>query len=523
MRDTKQIQKEIEDVKLQINIAEAAATTSVGDAQENWNQKIQSLQAKREKLEQELINVPDYEIDDATADAMLESILAVADNAETDNSKEQTTDVMADAMIETILSAPHANHTDVATDTMADAMLDSILSVEDISSTVSFDDATADAMLNSILSAQEPADENSVIIDDTTADAMLNSILADVSEEQPSEADDSETATIVEPITVAPENVADGIESNQPDSVAFAQSNTDDVNNNFMQDDGIADEMLNKILSAQIDYEPIVQPERQDSVTLSQESAPHEQVSVNDGYITPEVDSHSDIKASNATEADMLLQIQKLKLEAEDAKRRADAALMEAEKIKKEAEQIKLAAETERAMFAAEMELQRGLRNEEENMRIASEQAEKDKIAEKIARRKAEITAIRNGLQDVKDTDSAFLLREKLFSIQLVLDDDERNSPEISYLLTKSMDDISHSLEVAELKRRIAALTAVRKAPVKKKPAAAKKKKATAKKAAAKKKRAVVASRHVPARPGHPPARRRYMMRPSPYSPRYYR
>ena len=223
-------------------------------------------------------------------------------------------------------------------------------------------------------------------------------------------------------------------------------------------------------------------------------------------------------------DSDTSKQIETLRAEADEANRRAQAALAEAEKLKKEAEQIKLAAETERAMYAAEMELQRGTRSAEETMRVANEQAAKDKLAEKIARRKAEITAIRNGLQDVKDTDSAFLLREKLFSVQLVLDEEERNSPEITYLLTKSMDDVSHALEVAELKRRIAVLTAAPrpapKSPVKK---AAPKKKPTAKKKPAKKKRAVAAKKRPPARPMHPPAKRRYMPRPSPYSPRYYR
>lgn len=155
-------------------------------------------------------------------------------------------------------------------------------------------------------------------------------------------------------------------------------------------------------------------------------------------------------------------------------------------------------------MYAAETELQRGLRNQEEALRSAAERADKERIAEKIARRKAEITEIRNGLQDVKDSESAFALREKLFSVQLVLDDDERNSPEISYLLTKSLDDMTHALEISDLKRRIAAMVASSKkqsaqAAAAKKKAAVKKaeaKKAAAKKAAAaKKKKAALAAR----------------------------
>ena len=139
-------------------------------------------------------------------------------------------------------------------------------------------------------------------------------------------------------------------------------------------------------------------------------------------------------------------------------------------------------------------------------MREEAARAEKDRINEKIARRKAEITEIRNGLQDVKDSDSAFALREKLFAVQLVLDEDERNSPEISYLLTKSLDDLSHVLEVSELKRRLAALAAAKKAAPKAAPKKAAPKKKAAKKPA-KKKRIVAASRRRP--PLRPYARRR--------------
>ncbi|MDE7395932.1 MAG: hypothetical protein K2M95_07430, partial [Clostridiales bacterium] len=69
-----------------------------------------------------------------------------------------------------------------------------------------------------------------------------------------------------------------------------------------------------------------------------------------------------------------------------------------------------------------------------------------------------------------------------------VLDEDERNSPEITYLLTKTQDDVNHALETAELKRRLAAADA--KPPVRKQktiikkaaPKPKKKKKAAAKK-----------------------------------------
>ncbi len=246
-----------------------------------------------------------------------------------------------------------------------------------------------------------------------------------------------------------------------------------------------ADAMLREILAA-------TETQPQDNV------AGERQTNQGAQYSTDDFNSRlSAVKASDSTDAETLLQIEKLKLEAEDAKRRAESALKEAEQIKKEAEQIRLAAESERAMYAAEMEIQRGLRTQEDTLRETTDRAEKERIAEKIARRKAEITAIRNGLQEVKDSDGAFIVREKLFAVQLVLDEDERNSPEISYLLTKSLDDIAHMVEVSELKRKIAALVAASKkqteqaAEAKKRAAQAAAKKraahAAAKKAAAKK------------------------------------
>lgn len=84
--------------------------------------------------------------------------------------------------------------------------------------------------------------------------------------------------------------------------------------------------------------------------------------------------------------------------------------------------------------------------------------AEKIRLAQKASKRRAEITVLRNGLQDVCDSESAFSLREKFFALQLVLDDEERSCPDITYLLSKSMDDVNHALEIADLKRRIIAL-----------------------------------------------------------------
>ena len=168
---------------------------------------------------------------------------------------------------------------------------------------------------------------------------------------------------------------------------------------------------------------------------------------------------------------------------AEADRTAAQQQLAEAEA---DALRIRAEAEADRGKMAARMEAERARLREESRFRAQADAQEKARLAEKVARRKAEITALRNGLQNVADSDSAFALREKLFSIQTVLDEEERSSPEITYLIAKPMDDVSHALEVAELKRKIAALTKAlqkpKKPPVKKsKPKAKTKKKAVAK------------------------------------------
>lgn len=510
MQNREKILKEINDVQLQLNIVETAATITVSDEEkEHWNEKRAVLQARLETLRNQLdeeSNESVAVIDDETADAMLDGILRVQEDNEfagavpvADGAESDATDKMADAMFARILNA---DESDLAVSD--NAMQGEILFDADKADGKETADVMANAIIGNILATNEPA-----TIDDETADAMLDAILSAVAPEETAEKSEKSAESVMaipsEPMAEQPLNKVLQAEKAPEEKIVPMQepAKTDSDERLTLQtvDPTIANEILREIMAAN---ERIAEVERTmrtvDGAAFARKAA------------EPEIDS------------DTSKQIETLRAEADEANRRAQAALAEAEKLKKEAEQIKLAAETERAMYAAEMELQRGTRSAEETMRVANEQAAKDKLAEKIARRKAEITAIRNGLQDVKDTDSAFLLREKLFSVQLVLDEEERNSPEITYLLTKSMDDVSHALEVAELKRRIAVLTAAPrpapKSPVKK---AAPKKKPTAKKKPAKKKRAVAAKKRPPARPMHPPAKRRYMPRPSPYSPRYYR
>ncbi len=514
-----------------------------------------------------------------SADDVLNSILATPEaEVSSDNA---ATDTMADAMLESILTAQD-NRAAVIDDETADAMLDSILSMADSSEEqgVVIDNETADAMLDSILS-MNGSEEASGGFAEQDADAVSfadEPIIVGESVEAP-----DENATIYTGATEAEDSATIVMPPQEeiPDTIYFAQEATpqeEATDTVYAQASAPQEEIQDVVYPAQESavqeeipdtiyaQEATPQEEATDTIYPAREAAPQEEVtetvyatqasapqadmekmtdallakilSATDAAIEQKqreenLSARAEKDSSDSGDPQTMLQIEKLKLETEDANRRAQAALFEAEKMRKEAEQIKLAAETERAMYAAEMELQRGLRHEEEHMRSVAEQAAKDRLAEKIARRKTEITAIRNDLQDVKDSDSAFLVREKLFSVQLVLDEDERNSPEISYLLTKSMDDVSHSLEVAELKRRIAALTAAltsaRKAASKpqpkKKPASAPKAKPTKKKEAAKKKKKklIAAARRRPGVRGYAVPRRRYVLRPSAYHPRYLR
>ncbi|MDE6398472.1 MAG: hypothetical protein K2L51_04035, partial [Clostridiales bacterium] len=247
-----------------------------------------------------------------------------------------------------------------------------------------------------------------------------------------------------------------------------------------------AEEMLKKILGAS-------------KVSAPDETAQDRAVAALEKVSKPAEDFSARLQSLRETDGNAVSEIERLRSEAEEANRKAQEALAQAERMRKEAEEIRLNAETERAMYAAEMELQRGLHSREATMRQSAERAEKDRLAEKIARRKAEIAELRSQLQDIQDSQGAFALREKFLAVELVLDDDERGNAELSYLLTKSIDDVAHALEVAELKRKIVALTAVKRTPVKR-PAPKKK---AAKKPAKKKKKAVAA----PARRHRPPLR----------------
>lgn len=440
MQDKEQIQKEIETLRMQLNFADISAITAPEAEKEHWDLKRLDLQSRIKELEQSLEEDVVYDGDHAA------SILD---------------DETADRMLNEILAAAEARQSDDNTvNKMADAMIDRILAADEndiasdtatVADSVIFgDDSTksdtdkmADAMIGNILYTSD-APANDMSFDDADADRMLKEILS---------ATEPQIAAESEPVADGPVN--------------------DIAGNDEVKDDVFV------------------------AVSEPEQTVMHAESRQVDDFAS----RLESVKATGAQDAEAILQIEKLRLEAEDANRRAQSALAEAEKMKQEAKQIKLAAETERAMYAAEMELRRGMNDRERIVRENEEKLVKEKIAEKIAKRKSEITEIRNGLQEVKDSDSAFALREKLFAVQLVLDDDERNSPEISYLLTKSMDDLSHAVEVSELKRRIAALVeAAKKAPVKK-AASAKKKKAAPK--PAKKKRPVMATgrRRPPMRP----------------------
>lgn len=576
MQSVEKIRNEIANTNRQISLAEMKIEIAPEAEKDEWRAKLAAHQARLEELEAQLEiaekealmgDIAENEaplFDDKTADDLLNDIIFSVPDEGTDASSSYgdfTIDENnADDILSSILSTPDyvEPQSGNTTDVMADAMLDSILSASEPKHAV-IDDATADAMIDTILSAPNPADE--VVLDDATANDLLNTIIFAAEPEENSEpiAEDGEPIILGdtdmpdEPILAADEPEEPVVVQDE-DPIVFAMPPEEPYVAESYEEPVAYDEVIESapVENEPVEEEPITEAESAEHEPAVEEEPEQPKLSVDEmaDAILEKILSATDnianerklaeefaaataaeAKKAESTDARDMLEIEKLKLEAQEANRKAQAALYEAEKMRDEAARIKLAAETERAMYAAEMELQRGLRNEEENMRAKAEQAEKDRLAEKIARRKAEITAIRNGLQDVKDTDSAFLIREKLFSVQLVLDEDERNSPEISYLLTKSMDDVSHSLEVAELKRRIAALVAIHKAPPKKKAAPPAKKKASAKKAkkkaAPKKKKVIVVAapgRRAPvmARP-YPPARRRYVMRPSHYSPRYMR
>ena len=450
MQNREQIQKEIDAVKLQLSIADMSALTASPEEKDRWNTQRDSLQVRLNELMKDLEESVVYDGDNAA------SILD---------------DATADAMLNEILNAPEEPQ-DMQPDE-ADGLLNSILNAPD-------DDAPVTQ------SAERDEDElDNILFTSADGDAVA------AENENVAEADGTDTETTVTTVEEKTEEVADAL-------VDAEQADTDEASENDVSPEAAAaEEMLRKILGGAKASEP--EKPAQDRVAAAREKIAASAVNVADR-----------LDALRASDGDAVSEIERLRREAEEANRKAQEALAQAERMRKEAEEMRLNAETERAMYAAEMELQRGLHSREAAMRQSVERAEKDRLAEKIARRKAEIAELRNQLQNIQDSQGAFALREKFLAVELVLDDDERGNAELSYLLTKSIDDVAHALEVAELKHKIAALTAAKRAPAKR---AATKKKA-AKKPAKKKKKAVAA----PARRGRPPLRASARRRPSPRS-----
>lgn len=498
MQSREQIQKEIETVKTQLSFADISAITAPESERENWEQKRSDLKNKLAELQKNLEECVVYDgenaaaiIDDATADAMLEQILAAG---EPEPEPVITPDLSAESADEVVHNAPD------------NVIFDLFGKTEEKENAADeTNEASVQAMIDEILMAGENNDY-------TVAEHK-----SQPEEESPAIAampSDSEKEEQAAELTAADKIIA------EPAPVMQEPVMQEPPVSPWQPEDDRSEAMLKEILAATAERERTAErkpePAASEPIAITADSPfvtasrlrTTEPIAYADITAPLFADDFAErlasVKVTGENDAELLLVIEKLKLEIETAYRRAQAMIAEAERVKEEAARIKLNAETERAMYAAETELQRGLRNQEEALRSAAERADKERIAEKIARRKAEITEIRNGLQDVKDSESAFALREKLFSVQLVLDDDERNSPEIAYLLTKSLDDMTHALEISDLKRRIAAMVASSKkqsaqAAAAKKKAAVKKaeaKKAAAKKAAAaKKKKAALAAR----------------------------
>lgn len=497
MQDREQIQKEIDAVRLQLSIVDTAVTTAPEDEKEHWGQKRITLQTRLEALQRDLAMckgieddnaVPVFDDDEATA--MFNQIIYAQESSGSDAAPAEPQEQAEQPRNpEVVYSESGVTGEYASTDELFSRFFNDIdHSGGDVNKTqepVTAEPVTADGAI--IMG--EP------IVSDTpiTADAP---ILAD-EPEQSDEAFVTEETVISEGPVVAnePDIYESAAEAEKAEEVKTAprqevstQELFADLQRTLL---GLDEEEPAQVANESIEQNTV--PKAENAAPQSDDEADGQlKLDITDSLREAIAAAAQSIQSSDyaVTGGNGDLRLQMLRAETEDANRRAKTALAEAEKLRAEAEKIKLAAETERAMYAAEMELQRGLRSREEAMREAAMRAERDKLNEKIARRKAEITQIRNGLQDVKDSESAFIVREKLFSVQLVLDEDERNSPEISYLLTKSLDDLSHALEVAELKRRIVALTNAAKKAAAAQKAAAARKAAAAKKAAQKRKKA---------------------------------
>lgn len=445
MQDKEQLQKEIDAVKLQLSIADMSAMTALPEEKEHWDARRASLQERLASLQKEAEENVVYDgsnaasiLDDATADAMLNEILS-AD--ETPASAMEPDD--PDEMLNRILQ-----QTDEDT---ADGALRGKMQYD-----AEKEGRNEQEPVDNILFTADDGDASSVLNTDA-ADALLNELLADNSAAQREEAAQSEVHE--SPVVNTDEEAQAVIVPAPP-----------------VEDERSAD------VQEQAAQEEVVRVLQEDVLPTD---VPEPTAEVEPTFVAPP----EPMRFSPPPDAGYNAEIDRLRREAEEANRKAQEALKEAERMRREAEEIRLAAETERAMFAAEIELQRGLRAREDSMRNSAEQAEKDKLAEKIARRKAEISALRSELQNIKDSESAFALREKLLAVQLVFDEDERSNAELSYLLTKTIDDVAHMLEVVELKHKITALVAARKAAPK-----TAKRKTAAKKAAPKKKKKPVGS-----------------------------
>lgn len=472
MQDKEQRQKEIDTVKLQLSIADMSAMTASPEEKEHWEARRASLQERLASLQKEAEENVVYDgsnaasiLDDATADAMLNEILSADETPASAMEPDAMEPDDPDEMLSRILQQ---------TDDTADGALRGKMQYD-----AEKEGKDEQEPVDNILFTADDGDASSVLNTDE-ADALLNELLADNDAAQREEAAQSEEH---ESSAVNTDEEAQAVIVPAP---PVEDERSADAQEQTAQEETTQEEVL-RTIREDVPPTEMSEPIAEVEPTFVAPPEPIRFTSPAEGY--------------NA-------EIERLRREAEEANRKAQEALKEAERMRREAEEIRLAAETERAMYAAEIELQRGLRAREDSMRNSAEQAEKDKLAEKIARRKAEISALRNELQNIKDSESAFALREKLLAVQLVFDEDERSNAELSYLLTKTIDDVAHMLEVVELKRKITALVAARKAA----PKAAKRKPA-AKKAAPKKKKKPAGSL---AHRRRPPLRAASRRRPAP-------
>ena len=135
--------------------------------------------------------------------------------------------------------------------------------------------------------------------------------------------------------------------------------------------------------------------------------------------------------------------------EAEEAQRRAIEEAEEAKrKAQEEIEEMRRKAEEENEAKRLEEENKR----KEEEARLKAESERSDAIAKKVAMRKDQIIAVRGEIKDLKGTEDAKNLRERLYNMQLTYDEDERGSTELMDFYNKTMDDIEQAGEIARLK-----------------------------------------------------------------------